>query len=129
MNKRYLVKLDKDERRELSELVKKDKIAARKRTHAQVLLLADAGRYGPAWTDEAIAEACQVTVRTTENILTRETRISIPPVPGRCECFDYEYERNGTANVFAFTEPLTGWRHIAVTDRRTKTDWAHHCGD
>jgi len=57
--------------------------------------------------------------------LTRETRISIPPVPGRCECFDYEYERNGTANVFAFTEPLTGWRHIAVTDRRTKTDWAH----
>jgi len=71
MNKRYLVKLDKDERRELSELVKKDKIAARKRTHAQVLLLADAGRYGPAWTDEAIAEACQVTVRTTENIRKR----------------------------------------------------------
>jgi len=56
--------------------------------------------------------------------LTRETRIPLPPKPGRIECFDYEYERNGTANVFAFTEPLTGWRHIAVTDRRTKTDWA-----
>ena len=57
--------------------------------------------------------------------LTRETRTPLPPKPGRRECFDYEYERNGTANVFAFTEPLTGWRHIAVTDRRTKTDWAH----
>ena len=45
-------------------------------------------------------------------------------MPGRPECFDYEYERNGTANVFAFTEPLTGWRHLVVTDQRTKTDWA-----
>lgn len=56
--------------------------------------------------------------------LTIETRTPIPPRAGKRECFDYEYERNGTANVFAFTEPLTGWRHIAVTDRRTKTDWA-----
>ena len=71
MNKRYVVKLGKDERRELSELVKKEKIAAKKRTHAQVLLLADSGKHGPAWTDEAIAEACQVRVRTVENIRKR----------------------------------------------------------
>jgi hypothetical protein len=71
MNKRYLVKLDKGERKELSELVKKENIAAKKRTHAQVLLLADCGRHGPAWKDEAIAEACQVTVRTVENIRKR----------------------------------------------------------
>ena len=57
--------------------------------------------------------------------LTIETQTPLPAVPGRPECFDYEYVRNGTANVFAFTEPLTGWRHIAVTDQRTKTDWAH----
>lgn len=57
--------------------------------------------------------------------LTTETRTSLPAKPGRPECFDYEYQRNGTANVFAFTEPLTGWRHIAVTDQRTKTDFAH----
>ena len=43
--------------------------------------------------------------------LTIETQTPLPAVPGRPECFDYEYERNGTANVFAFTEPLTGWRH------------------
>lgn len=71
MNKRYVVKLGKDERRELSELVKKAKIAAKKRTHAQVLLLVDSGKHGPAWTDVAIAEACQVTVRTVENIRKR----------------------------------------------------------
>jgi hypothetical protein len=56
--------------------------------------------------------------------LTIETQTPLPAAPGRCECFDYEYERNGTANVFAFTEPLTGWRHLVVTNQRTKTDWA-----
>ncbi len=59
MNKRYVVKLDKDERKELSQLVKKERIAAKKRTHAQVLLLADTGKRGPAWKDGAIAKACQ----------------------------------------------------------------------
>ena len=57
--------------------------------------------------------------------LTIETHVPLPAQPGRPECFDYEYIRNGTANVFIFTEPLTGWRHVAVTDRRTRTDWAH----
>ena len=71
MNKRYIVKLSKDERRELSELVKREKIAAKKRTHAQVLLLADSSKHGPGWTDQAVAEACQVTVRTVENIRKR----------------------------------------------------------
>ena len=71
MPKRYVVKLDMDERKELSQLVKKEKIAAKKRTHAQVLLLADGSRHGPAWKDESIAEACRVTVRTVENIRKR----------------------------------------------------------
>ncbi len=71
MHKRYIVKLSKDERRQLSELVKKEKVAAKKRTHAQVLLLADSGRGGPAWRDEGIAEACRVTVRTVENVRKR----------------------------------------------------------
>lgn len=72
MNKRYLVKLDKQERKELAQLVQKEKIAAKKRMHAQVLLLADSGEHGPAWKDVAVAEACQVTVRTVENIRNRK---------------------------------------------------------
>lgn len=71
MHKRYLVKLDKDERKELSQLVTKEKVAAKKRSHAQILLLADSGKHGPTWKDETIAEACQVTVRTVENIRKR----------------------------------------------------------
>lgn len=71
MHKRYFVRLVKNERKELSELVRKEKVAAKKRIHAQVLLLADCGKQGPSWKDEAIAEACQVTVRTVENIRKR----------------------------------------------------------
>ena len=42
--------------------------------------------------------------------LVKETRIPLPPAPGRAQCIDYEYERNGTANVFLFVEPLGAWR-------------------
>ena len=56
--------------------------------------------------------------------LVKETRITLPAKPGHPESFDYEYERNGTANLFLFTEPLTGWRKVIVTERRTAIDWA-----
>ena len=56
--------------------------------------------------------------------LIRETRLPIPPAPGRVERADYEYERNGTANLFMLFAPLEGWRHVKVTDRRTKADFA-----
>jgi transposase len=71
MQKRYVVKLEKNERKELSQLIKTEKIAAKKRNHAQVLLLADSGKHGPAWKDKAIAQACQVTEQTVENIRKR----------------------------------------------------------
>ena len=57
--------------------------------------------------------------------LVKETRTPIACREGRPECFDYEYERNGTANVFLFVEPLRGWRRVEVTERRTRIDWAH----
>lgn len=44
--------------------------------------------------------------------------------PGKPARYDYEYERNGTANLFLVTEPLRGWRHVEVTERRSKADWA-----
>jgi hypothetical protein len=56
--------------------------------------------------------------------LIKETRIPLPAEPGRPECFDYEYERNGTANNFMFTEPLGDWRRANVRERKTKRDWA-----
>jgi hypothetical protein len=48
----------------------------------------------------------------------------IPAEPGQPERYDYEYTRNGTANLFMVSEPLTGWRHVEVTDRRTAVDFA-----
>jgi hypothetical protein len=48
----------------------------------------------------------------------------LPPEPGQPERFDYEYVRNGTANLFMIAEPLLGWRHAAVTERRTAKDFA-----
>ncbi len=60
----------------------------------------------------------------TSKQLIRETRTPITAGPGRVTCYDYEYDRHGVANVFMFCEPLGGWRHASVTDRRTKVDWA-----
>ena len=56
--------------------------------------------------------------------LVKETRAPVPAAPGRPRRVDYEYERAGTANLFVFSEPLTGWRRVRATPRRTKVDWA-----
>lgn len=56
--------------------------------------------------------------------LLKETRIPLPMQPGQSACFDYEYERNGTANCFMFFAPLEGWRHVGIADRRTAVDYA-----
>jgi hypothetical protein len=56
--------------------------------------------------------------------LIKETRSKIAAAPGRPERIDYEYERNGTAALFMFTEPLGGWRRVSPRERRTSVDWA-----
>ena len=57
--------------------------------------------------------------------LVRETRTPLNCKRGQPRRFDYEYERNGTANIFVFLEPLKGWRKLEVTARRTRLDWAN----
>lgn len=57
--------------------------------------------------------------------LIRETRCPLPAKPGTPQRYDYEYERMGTASLFLFTEPLTGWRTVDAQPRRTAVDWAH----
>jgi hypothetical protein len=61
--------------------------------------------------------------------LIKETRTPIPQAPGRAAISDYEYERNGTANLFMMFEPLAGQRHVKVTERRTAVDYAHAIRD
>ena len=67
----------------------------------------------------------QVCLDEKSKQLVREVRESLAVSPGHPARYDYEYERNGTANLFIVSEPLAGWRHISVTERRTKIDWAH----
>jgi hypothetical protein len=67
----------------------------------------------------------QVCLDETSKQLTKEVRRPVPAAPGHPARMDYEYERNGTANLFMMFEPLRGWRHVEVTERRTKVDFAH----
>ncbi|MFO1097286.1 MAG: IS630 family transposase [Xanthobacteraceae bacterium] len=60
----------------------------------------------------------------TSKQLVAETRQPEPMRPGQPARNDYEYKRNGTANLFMLFAPLEGWRHVAVTERRTAIDYA-----
>jgi hypothetical protein len=57
--------------------------------------------------------------------LITETRVPIKAKPGQPVRHDYEYARNGTANIFMMFAPLEGWRHVKVTDQHAAVDFAH----
>jgi hypothetical protein len=61
--------------------------------------------------------------------LIKETRIAIPMKPGQQARQDFEYERCGVSNIFMASEPLKGKRHVKVTERKTKVDWANFIRD
>ncbi len=56
--------------------------------------------------------------------MLKETREPIAGTKQHPRRVDYEYERAGTASIFMFSEPLSGWRFVSVRERRTKVDWA-----
>lgn len=61
----------------------------------------------------------------TSKQLTAETRPFMPMAPGIPARYDYEYKRNGTANLFMLFAPLEGWRHVTLTAHRAAIDYAH----
>ncbi len=77
--------------------------------------------YQRPYTDEEVL----VCMDETSKQHIKETRIPLPMRPGDNEIYDFEYERNGVSNLFMLFAPLKGWRHVKVTDRHTKVDWAH----
>jgi len=60
----------------------------------------------------------------TNKQLVAEQRMSLPAQPGQPDRYDYEYQRNGSRNLFMFFGPQRGWRHVAVTEQRTMQDFA-----
>jgi len=71
----------------------------------------------------------QVCMDETSKQMVGEVRAPLPPSPGFPERFDTHYIRNGVANLFMLSEPLTGRRHVEITDRHTRTDWARQMKD
>jgi len=65
-----------------------------------------------------------VCVDETSKQLIGEVATPVPAAPGQVAHYDYEYVRNGVANLFMISQPLAGQRHVQVTDRRTKKDYA-----
>lgn len=66
--KRYIVELSESERTSLIDLLNRERVAARKRRRAQILLKIDAGEHGPGWTDQRAAEAFEVHVVSVQKI-------------------------------------------------------------
>lgn len=81
--KRYKVTLTAEERNSLQELIAAGKAAAKKLTHARILLKADAAPGGPAWTDARIAEALEVNQRTVERLRQRFVEQGLDAALGR----------------------------------------------
>ena len=72
--------------------------------------------YDPRFPQVCLDESCRQVVG--------DVRAPLPAVPGYPAHQDYEYERHGVCQLFLVCEPLRGWRHVTVTERRTKQDWA-----
>ena len=76
--------------------------------------------------EKAYDPTCPVVCMDEQPVqLVGETRVPIPATKDHPERIDYEYERKGTASLFMFAEPLSGFRQATARTRRTKVDWAH----
>jgi len=76
------------------------------------------------YADEPDAQRPVVCFDESPIQLIGETRQPIPPEPGQPERYDYEYRRNGTANLFVFVDANRPWRKVKATERRTAQDFA-----
>jgi hypothetical protein len=80
--------------------------------------------------EKAYNPACPVVCMDEQPVqLIGETRVPIPATKEHPERVDFEYERKGTASIFMFAEPLSGFRQATARPRRTKDDWAHEVAD
>lgn len=76
------------------------------------------------YAEPVVADDPIVSFDESPKQLISEVRTPVPAIPGHLERYDYEYKRNGTANLFVFVGVGFPWRHVKVTDRRTKVDFA-----
>ncbi len=129
--KKYKVTLTAEEREQLQGLIAAGKAAARKLTHARILLKADAAAGGPAWTDERIAEAVEVSVATVERLRQRFVERGLEATLGRKQPSRPSRERKldgrAEARLLALAcsappEGRQGWTLRLLADRLVELD-------
>ena len=107
-------------------MARRGKSSARKVKRSLILWKADEGATG-----QQVAEAPMVGPSTVSRVRQRfvegglERALNDRPRPGQARRQDYEYCREGTRNLFLACEPPRSWRHVAITQRRTRQDLAH----
>lgn len=117
--KKYIVKLTEDERVSLQLMIASGKAAARTLTHARILLKTDASEGAPAWKDEAIRDALEVSLRTVERVRQRcveeglETALH-PKPPVRTRPFRLDGEQEAHLIALACSAPPAGRAHWPV---------------
>ncbi len=125
MKKRYVVTLTDEERRSLRTLVSSGTGAARKLSHARVLLKADAGRGGPGWTDATISEGVDVGTATVERVRKRfvEEGLEAALVPAKSNrVYERKLDGDGEAHLVALAcsespEGRNRWTLALLADR------------
>ena len=85
MAKKYIVRLTKEERGYLNGLIRKGKVAALKRLHAEILLKADISEWGEKWQDRQISEAFNISTRTVERVRERLVREGLESALNRAQ--------------------------------------------
>lgn len=118
MEKKYIITLTKEEREELITLVNKGKIAGYKIKHANILLKADEGEYGPSWTDAQIAEAYNVHETTVRNVRMRFVEKGIEKALNREEQLNRKRKFDGDVEAkliaVACSKPPEGYSKWSV---------------
>jgi transposase len=130
MGKKYIVRLNSDEREHLQRLVSTGKAAAYKRQHAQILLKADIGEYGPGWNDKDISEAFDASTRTVERIRQRLVEGGLEAALSRAKQARYRTPRldgDGEAHLvtLACSQPPEGyarWTLRLLADKLVELD-------
>ena len=130
MNKVYRVTLTAEERQLLRGVVRKGRAAARTLTHARILLKADQGRGGPAWTDGAIAAAVEVSPTTVHRVRRRcvedgvTAALARRPQPPRRGKLDGRQEAQLIAlSCSAPPEGREGWSFRLLADRMVELEY------
>lgn len=118
MKKRWIVQLSQEERAQLEQLIQKGKVAGYKIKHAHMLLKADEGAYGPAWTDIRVAEAYHVRESTVRNLRKRLVEKGFEAALEREKRTNYETKLDGAAEAqliaIACSEPPKGYSKWSV---------------